>query len=223
MNRSEPEWLSAAREACRRAGIEISGWGDDTLLVNARTSERAKEIAALLRPTGLEPVEDDAASGLLLLSRNPPATRAKERGGGRDTDISRRPLIDRVTPAIEGALFIWLIWYGLQQPAPKSWLFVALGAVLLMIAISEGRRILGWRLEVTSDALRVRLDFRWRDLPWKDITGVELTEYPTRRSQEGVTLTLTSNGALRLGAFNYRFARALRDGLRREIASRRGM
>src|ERR1700722_14016867 len=77
-----PDWLPEAREFCQRAGIEVYGWGPDTLTVKADSPEPAVQVASGLRPLGFEPVkdEDDAHASTLLLSRNPAATRAKQNG-----------------------------------------------------------------------------------------------------------------------------------------------
>jgi len=223
MSRREPTWLPDVREVCRRAGITIAGWGDDTLSVYAESPERVAQITGQFRPLGFEPVEDadDATAGLLLLSRNPAGTRAKQHSGSKDVDISQRPLVDRASPALVAVLCLWCFWYGLRQPAPKLWIFAALATMLLLITLREGRRLLGWRLEMSSAALRVRLNFRWHIIPWTEITRVETTAVPAR-SQEGVTLMLASSRTFPLGSFNYRFARALRDQLRRELTLQRG-
>ena len=63
-------------------------------------------------------------------------------------------------------------------------------------------------------------NFRWSAIPWTQIQAAE-TGSAGGRNQEAVTLTLTSNARLRLGTFGYRFARVLRDRLRKEINQRR--
>ena len=57
---------------CRKAGIEIAGWGNDALVVYAASPDRAQQIAVLLGPLGLKVITDegDAEAGLLTLSRN---------------------------------------------------------------------------------------------------------------------------------------------------------
>ncbi len=67
----KPDWFGAAQQLCRENKIEIAGWGPEALVVDARTPERAAEIANILGSLGFKPVEDeaDAEAGLLTLSR----------------------------------------------------------------------------------------------------------------------------------------------------------
>jgi len=73
---------------------------------------------------------------------------------------------------------------------------------------------------MSPEELRVRRNFRWSTIPWTQIQAAE-TGSAGGRNEEAVTLTLTSNTRLRLGTFGYRFARVLRDRLRKEINQRR--
>ena len=54
-------------------------WGPNTLVVEAKSQERAKEIASQLGRLGFKVVEDegDAYAGMLSLSRNPVTTQVK--------------------------------------------------------------------------------------------------------------------------------------------------
>lgn len=65
-----PLWLDETRAFCRQNGISISAWGPHALVVEAKTPERATEIATQLANFGFKPVhdEDDAYAGLLTLS-----------------------------------------------------------------------------------------------------------------------------------------------------------
>jgi len=104
MSKETPAWLPEAREFCRSAGIEVSGWGSDTLLVKVESPDRTNRLVSQLRPLGFEPIEDedDAEAGLLLLSRNPAATRAKQTESWTNVDVSQRPTIERAAPVLEG-------------------------------------------------------------------------------------------------------------------------
>jgi hypothetical protein len=221
MNRREPTWLPEIRDLCRQGGIKIAGWGADTVSVYAESPDRVAQINAQFRPLGFEPIDDadDAAAGLLLLSRTPAETRAKQHRIATGADISQRPLADRAAVAIVAALSVWLWWFGFRQPPPKIWIFTTLAALLALVTVREGRRLLGWRLDMSDAALRVRLDFQWHTIPWTDIKGVAMTGASVRQ-QEGVTLTLASGEAFALGWFSRHFARALCDQLGREITAR---
>ena len=215
MSTEEPVWLQSTREFCRCAGIEISGWGSDTLIVNAESLDRAKVVASLLWPLGFEPIqsEDDAKAGLLLLSRDLAATLAKQKESWASVDVSRRPAIQRVASVVEAAFSVSCFWYSLTTPKP--WVFIALGLLLLWDAC----RVLGWRLETTPEALRVRRYFLWTAIPWAKVQTVETA--PTwGRGQQAVRLTLAGESTLILGEFGYKFARVLRDRLRSEVDQR---
>jgi hypothetical protein len=43
--REKPPWLDEARNFCRSAGITIMGWGPNLLTVEAKSPERAEQIA----------------------------------------------------------------------------------------------------------------------------------------------------------------------------------
>jgi diketogulonate reductase-like aldo/keto reductase len=79
MTKAAPEWLPEIRAFCRQAGINLMAWGPNMLTVEARSPEKAKEIAHQLGQLGFQVVEDeaDAAAGMLSLSRNPDAVRAQ--------------------------------------------------------------------------------------------------------------------------------------------------
>jgi hypothetical protein len=66
----KPGWLEGTREFCRGAGISIMAWGPKSLVVEAKSPQRADEIARQLANLGFEAVqdEDDACAGLLTLS-----------------------------------------------------------------------------------------------------------------------------------------------------------
>jgi hypothetical protein len=217
MSPEKPSWLQPTREFCREAGIEIAGWGSDTLIVNAKSSDQARQFATQLRSLGFEPIENevDTESGLLLLSRDPAATRAKQKAAWASVDITKRPIVERVGALLEVALFLWIIWYG--RTTAKFWLYLAGGAIFLWDAC----RVAGWKLEITRDALRIRRYFVWTGVPWAQVQAVKTQSGGGRGGyQEVVWLKLASKPPLRLGAFNFRFARAMRDRLRNEIAQR---
>jgi hypothetical protein len=74
MSKGEPDWLRETRDFCRSAGITIMAWGPETLVVEAKSPERGKEIASQLAPLGFAAIadENDSYAGILSLSRNAP-------------------------------------------------------------------------------------------------------------------------------------------------------
>jgi hypothetical protein len=74
MSKGKPDWLEQTRDFCRGAGITIMAWGPQTLVVEAKSPERAKEIASQLAQLGFAAIEDenDSYAGMLSLSRNAP-------------------------------------------------------------------------------------------------------------------------------------------------------
>jgi membrane protein YdbS with pleckstrin-like domain len=221
MSKKTPAWLPEARKLCRGAGIEISGWGSDTLLVKVASADQADTVASQLQPLGFARIEDedDTDSGLLLLSRNSQATRAQQLNGLTNVDITRRPMIERTAPVLEASVSIWSFWVGSTKTQPASWFFTALASIILIIFLRDARRFWGWKLQISADELRVRRNFRWSAISWARIQAVD-TISAGGRNQEAVTLTLTANAALSLGIFGYRFAHALRDRLRDEVTRR---
>jgi hypothetical protein len=75
----QPDWLAQVRAFCKDSGIEIMGWGADTLVVKAAGADHVKKVAAELRSFGFEVIEDekDAQADMLMLSRDRSATMAK--------------------------------------------------------------------------------------------------------------------------------------------------
>jgi hypothetical protein len=218
MSKETPGWLPEVTAACRSAGIEIAAWGPDTLVVKV-SPERGNEVVSQLRPWGFAPIEDpdDAESGLLELSRSPAATHAKPREKSAEIDLSRRPLLERVTPVFGAALSIVCFWNSSATAQPTPWLFVILGPVLLIASLSHALRFWGWRLQMSPRELRVRRNFRWTAIPWREIRAAN-TIPAWGRNQEAVILTLAAHATISLGTFSYPFARALRNRLREAIA-----
>jgi phage replication-related protein YjqB (UPF0714/DUF867 family) len=79
VSKEKPSWLLETSEFCRSAGIKIMACGPNTLVVGAKSQERAKEIASQLGQLGFKVVEDegDAYAGMLSLSQNPKTTQGK--------------------------------------------------------------------------------------------------------------------------------------------------
>src|SRR6201999_456570 len=221
MSKRTPAWVQEARELCRNRDIEIAGLGPDTLLVKITSPDHAFRVASQLEPLGFVPIDDhdDAESGLLLLSRNPADTRAKQRKRSTAVDITRRPMIERIAPVLEASFSIFGFWIASEKAQPASWFFAALASVLMIIAMRDGGRFWGWKLQISADALGVRRNFRWSSIAWMTIHAVESVS-AGGRNQEAVILTLATNATLSLGIFSYPFARALRDGVRDEITHR---
>ncbi len=105
MGKRDPTWLPEARQFCRDSGIKIMAWGPDLLTVEAKSTERAKEIVSKLGQLGFKVVEDedDSYAGMLSLSLNPAAVKEKI----VSFDVSRRPWIDLIEP------LIWVFWFAI--------------------------------------------------------------------------------------------------------------
>ena len=73
MGKEKPAWLQEATTFCRNSGIKIVAWGPDVLVVEAKSEDRAKEIASQLWQLGFKAINDeaDAYAGLLSLSKKP--------------------------------------------------------------------------------------------------------------------------------------------------------
>lgn len=219
MGKENPAWLQQTREFCRSSGITIVGWGPDLITVEAKSLERAHEIASKLEQLGFKvvPDEDDANAGLLSLSQNPAAVHAKI----ADFDITRRRWMDQIVPLIWAFCSLVLI-SGVTERNSRIpyWIRLFLGILLAVLFLRDAARIWGWRAETLPAGLRIRRYYRWITIPWEQISSVE--SVPARgRGQESVVLKLRSAAPERLGTFDCPFARGLRDRLRSEIAERR--
>jgi hypothetical protein len=130
-------------------------------------------------------------------------------------DISTLPRALRISSVIEMSFSILCFGYG--SIAPKPWLPIALGALLFCDAI----RILGWKLEITPEYLRIRRYFLWRSIPWAQILKIGVGD-TLGRGQKAVRLDLTLQPTTSLGALPESFAVAVRDALLAEINRRGG-
>jgi hypothetical protein len=220
-NKEEPPWLDETRDFCHRARISIVGWGSNMLTVEAKSSDRATEIASQLRHLGFKVVrnEDDEFAGLLSLSQDPDAVQVAIHKQTATFDISRRRWPELIEP------LIWLIGSSLLIPGvAKSnsrtpvGFFCALGLISLVAFFWDGARIWGWRLDVLPAGLRIRRYFGWTMIPWGQIRGVE--SVAAGRNQEALVLMLASRKSERLGKFDVVYARNTRDRLRQELAQR---
>ncbi len=216
MTKEKPAWLQEARAFCRGAGIKILAWGPDMLTVEAKSQDRATEVASHLGQLGFKTIEneDDASAGMLSLSRNPAAVQARV----ASFDVSRRRWDEQIEPLIWVLCSLLLVARAETWRYPY-WLTLPLGALSLVMFFWSGSNIWGWRLEILPEGLRVRRRFRWTTIPWGQIKTVE--SIATGRSQGRVVLALVSHSSEQLGTFNDAFARNMRDRLRNEIAQRR--
>jgi hypothetical protein len=221
-SKADPPWLPQVRDFCRSAHIEIVGWGPDLLTVEAKSPERAREIASQFGQLGFKAIasEDNDYAGLLDLSRNPSAVVAKI----ASFDISRRLLIDRLVPLLWLAVAIALLVPGHGRNAERypTWLRLLLAAAAIAGFLWEASRVWGWRTQLLPESLRIRRRFRWTTIPWEQIRAVDSIAAKATRNQEQVVLKLTTGSSERLGTFNIAFARNLRDRLRYEITQRTG-
>ena len=71
MKKADPDWLPQVREFCRTAGITVMAWGPETLVVEAKSDQRAEEIAQQMRQLGfgVVPDDNDRDAGILTLTR----------------------------------------------------------------------------------------------------------------------------------------------------------
>lgn len=222
MSKSNPAWLPEARELCRKAGITIVGWGPETLTVEAKSADRAKEFAAQLAQLGFTAVanEDDADAGLLDLSLTAGAGAAPASvRPPRYRDFTRRPFLELLAPVLELALSLSCLWFSRQEAPPRSQLSFALGVVMLLLFFWDGARLWGWQLQLSDATLRIRRYFRWTEIPWSELRAVRTST--VGRYAEAVILERVSRPPLKLGRFSVPFARALRDRLRQQIPSSR--
>lgn len=218
MKKIEPAWLIEARQFCSKAGIKIIAWGPNALIVEAKSSERAREIASQLGQLGLKTLddEDDAYAGILTLSRAPAALQTEV----ASLDVSHRRWDEQLQPFIWAAAAITFIERGVG----RSWrysarLMLAVGFILSVLFLLDAVRIWTWRMEILPEAIRVRRGFRWRTFSKTQIHAVESVQ-AWSRNQERVVLHLASRTLESLGTFGVVFARRLRDRLRQEIQSR---
>jgi hypothetical protein len=221
MRKQNPAWLPEAREFCRRSGIKILGWGPDVLTLEAKSEERAKEIASQFAQLGFKHIrnEDDDYAGLLDLSKNPEAIHARI----ASIDTSRRRGVERIVPLILAFISLGSFVGDPQVKTGRYPYLVILPLRLLPVVLffREAGRIWGWRLEILPDRLRVRRYYRWTAIPWGQIRAVETkTRYMRGAAHTTVTLSLASGSPFRVGTFGDPFARILRDRLRKEIAQR---
>ncbi len=218
--KEKPAWLDQTREFCRTAGITIAGWGPHALVVEAKSPERAGEIAKQLANFGFKPVRDenDTYAGLLTLSPNPATLQATIVSRLASVDISRRPWQEQIEPLIWGLCAVFLL-VGLDRNHPERyWASLTVGLIALVLFLWDGARIWGWRLDLLPESVRVCRYFRWTSIPWTIIRRVESID--AGRAQERVVLKLNSDSAESLGTFFDVFARNLRDRLRHELAQR---
>jgi hypothetical protein len=220
MGKENPTWLPQARDFCRNAGIKIVGWGPDMLTVEAKSDDRANEIASQLGQLGFKAIknEDNAYAGMLDLSKNPAAIQVKI----ASLDVSRRPWDEQIIPLIWAVCSLLLVpgLFGNEERTPYG-VTILIGLLSLVMFFRDGVRIWGWRLEILPEGVRVRRYFRWNTIPWDQIHSVSIVE--AGRRNEAVVVQMDSHGSERLGSFGCAFARRLRDRLRTEIAERRGV
>jgi hypothetical protein len=219
-NKVNPPWLAQARDFCRANGIAVMGWGPNILTVEAKTPERAAQMASKLAPLGFKPVpnEDDAHAGMLDLSPDPDTFRSHLASRLASVDISRRPLQERIIPLFWGLCWLLLLHGATQNnDEGRKWVNLAVGTVGVALFFWDGARIWGWKLEITSSSLRVRRFFRWSDFPWERIRSVNVTEKTRNSGRQVVVLALTPRSTEKLGAFYGPFAEDLRDRLRNEL------
>jgi hypothetical protein len=206
MGKRDPAWLPEAREFCRSSGIKIVGWGPDLLTVEAKSDERAKEIASQMERLGFQVVknEDNPEAGLLDLSKNPQAIADKL--ATQQKDVSRRHWDEQIEPLI-WALGSLLLVPGLFANPARNWrpVDLALGLLCVALFLWDGARMWGWRLSIAADEVRIRRYFRWATIPWEQIRSVENVD--AGRGREAVVVRLPTHRSERLGSFGVPFAR----------------
>jgi len=222
MSNGRPPWVIEAVDFCRNAGIKIVAFGPDMLTVEAKSPERAKEIASQLALLGFKTIqnEDNTQTGLLDLSPDPEAVRARM----ATFDVSRRPWLEQIAPILWAAyLFLFLILShdilrSGRHPYLADWLLLVIGVWRFL---QDAGRIWGWRLEILPEGLRIRRWFRWSMIPWNEIRAIDsfVSGWGWGRDAT-VELTTSSSATERLGSFRYGFARDMRNRLRYELSQR---
>lgn len=218
---TDPAWLSAARDLCKQNGITIMAWGPELLTVEAKSPMRAQQIATQLAPLGFQVVanEEDAAAGMLSLSPNPGAVRAKIAA----FDVSRRGWGDQIEPLIWLFCGSCFLYSGLARTGRYPWpLMLTLGILMVPLFLWDALRIWSWRLELVPDGIHIRRFGRWRTIAWDEIRSVDIERASVGRRQQRVILRLSSHSKEPLGTFLDAFACNLRDRLRIELEQRRG-
>jgi len=205
------------------------GWGPNMLTVEAKTDERAAEIATQLATLGFKVIQNDdnAEAGILDLSKNPAAIQTQI----ASLDISHRRWYEQILPLIF-AFGSLLMVRGIGGPHSRTpyWVDLAIGLVCLPLFFWEAARIWGWKLELLPEGIHIRQYFRWATIPWDQIHSVQTVPAKLSSRQETVILKLTDQALphaphlapTRLGTFGYPFARILRDRLQIELARRHG-
>lgn len=214
MSKPDPAWLPETRQFCQGAGIPIVGWGPNLLTVEARGKARAQEITSQLGSLGFQPIDNagNRYAGLLDLSKDPAALREQI----HNFDVTKPCWQDSAQPLIWalGALLL-IPWFSSSDPREPYWMVAPLGLGSLAMFVYEALRIWGYRAEFSSDALRVRRYFRWKEIPWDRVLSVH-TKRSSGRS-ESVTLMLVPRDRDVLGTFFGPFASALRDRIATEV------
>jgi membrane protein YdbS with pleckstrin-like domain len=218
---SDPAWLPLARDFCKQKGITVMAWGPELLTVEATSPARAHEIAAQLAPLGFKviPSEEDTAAGMLSLSPNPDAVRAKV----AEFPIARRLWGEQIEPLIWLFCGSCFLYSGITRTGRYPWqMMLALGITSLLLFVWDALRIWSWRLELLPEGIHIRRLGRWHTISWNEIQRIETERAPIGRRLKRVTLYLSSDGSERLGTFVDAFAINLRDRLRIEVEQRRG-
>lgn len=214
-----PSWLPQTRDFCRDAGITIVAWGPELLTVEAKTPERATEIAGQFAQLGFNvvPSKDNEDAGLLDLSKHPEAVRSKI----AIFDSSRRSGEKQIEPLIWAVLSIALLLPSshLYMPRYSARSRLPFAIAMAVLFALDGIRIWGWAIELLPGGIHIRRYFRWSTIPWNEIREIE-SRQSSGRNQETVVVKLASGASERLGTFSFSFARNLRDRLRFEISQR---
>jgi len=216
----KPAWLDETRAFCKASGIKIAGWGPELLTVEAKSPERAHEVASQLSQLGFRVVknDDDAYAGLLDLSRNPEAVQAKI----ASFNISRRRWDEQIEPLIWIACCLLFFVSAISSsPHYPPWLSLTLGVTLAALFCWDAVRIWTWRLDLLAEGLRVRRYARWAMIPWNQIRAIDSSPAKFGRGQVSVTLKLEPHSSEHLGTFVDAFGINLRDRLRYELAQHR--
>jgi hypothetical protein len=69
---SKPPWFEEVRNLCRAADIEIVGWGPESLVLTAKTTELRQQLTEQFSSMGFQAVQSSEGeyAGLLQLMRN---------------------------------------------------------------------------------------------------------------------------------------------------------
>jgi hypothetical protein len=99
MSPKNPDWLPEVRDFCRRSSLTISGWGPDTIIVEAKSPDQTAQASSLLRQFGFEPMlnasaplvtDSPACCVIASAPSSPSATSKQHKGSGQQVGAGKQ-------------------------------------------------------------------------------------------------------------------------------------